>query len=294
MSKQYTAALLVALGLCALGSFASTAEVLAYGGTSGMSASASDVLSGNAEQTASAPADSDSLSPIDPFAAKIVRQSAEFLAGLPSVSFSWFVANDEIADTGETITTVESGKTTMDRSAGFVEQTEQESGRRDYYYNGSAFTVVFPDEMIYASQPYSGDYDSLVASLRERTGAVLPAWSILSAKLPEKIFKDLDSAAYLGTIMLMGSEVHHIATSSTGSDLQLWISTDESAPVPMMLIGTLTDQPGTPRYHVRFSSWGFDHDLDTSQFTFSPGPDFERIAMPSLTVAAEPAEESGK
>jgi hypothetical protein len=271
-----------------------TATVLAFGGTFGIPVTASDGLSEGAEQTASAPPDSDDLSPVDPFAAKIVRQSAEFLAGLPSVSFSWFVANDEIADTGETITTVESGETTMDRGSGFAEQTEQESGRRDYYYNGNAFTVVFPDEMIYASQPYSGDYDSLVASLRERTGAVLPAWIILSAKLPEKVFKDLESAAYLGTVMLMGSEVHHIATSSTGSDLQLWISTDESAPVPMMLIGTLTDQPGTPRYHVRFSSWGFDHDLDTSQFTFSTGPDFERIAMPSLAAAAEPAEESGK
>ena len=271
-----------------------TATVLAFGGTFGMPVCASDALSEGAEQTASAPSDSDDLSPVDPFAAKIVRQSAEFLAGRPSISFSWFVTNDEIADTGETITTVESGNTTMDRSAGFVEQTEQESGRRDYYYDGNAFTVVFPDEMIYASQPYSGDYDSLVASLRERTGAVLPAWIVLSAKLPDKIFEDLNSAAYLGTIMLMGDPVHHIATSSTGSDLQLWISTDESAPVPMMLIGTLTDQPGTPRYHVRFSSWGFDHDLDTSQFIFSPDPEYERIAMPPLAVAAEPAEETDK
>ena len=271
-----------------------TATVLAFGGTFGMPVSASDAIPGYTEQIASAPPNGDSLPPIDPYAANIVRQSAEFLANLPSVSFTWFVTNDEIAETGETITTVESGKTAMDRSAGFAEQTEQESGRRDYYYNGNAFTVVFPDEMIYASQPYSGDYDSLVVSLRERTGAVLPAWIVLSAKLPEKIFVDLNSAAYLGTIMLMGNEVHHIAMSSTGSDLQLWISTDESAPVPEMLIGTLTDKPGMPRYHVRFSSWSLGHDLDTSQFIFSPGPDFERIAMPSLTVAAKPVEESGK
>ena len=271
-----------------------TATVLAFGGTFGMPVFASDALSEGAEQTASAPPDSDNLSPIDPFAAKIVRQSAEFLAGRPSISFSWFVTNDEIADTGETITTVESGNTTMDRSAGFVEQTEQESGRRDYYYDGNAFTVVFPDEMIYASQPYSGDYDSLVVSLRERTGAVLPAWIVLSEKLPNKIFEDLNSAAYLGTIMLMGNEVHHIATSGTEADLQLWISTDESAPVPLMLIGTLTSQPGTPRFHVRFSSWSFNHDLDASQFIFSPGPEYERIAMPPLAVAAEPAEETHK
>jgi len=271
-----------------------TAAILAFGGTFCISAAASDVTSGGAEQTASAPPDSDSLPPVDPYAAKIVRQSVEFLAALPSMSFSWFVTNDEITDAGETITTVESGRTTMDRSTGFAEQTEQESGRRDYYYDGKVFTVVFPDDWIYASQAYSGSYDSLVASLRERTGAVLPAWIILSEKLPEKVFEGLNSAAYLGTIMLLGNEVHHIATSSTGSDLQLWISTDESAPVPVMLIGTITDQPGAPRYRVSFSSWDFNHDLDPARFNFTPGPDFERIAMPSLTVAAAPAGGSEK
>jgi len=89
-----------------------TAAILAFGGTFCVSVTASDVTSGGAEQTASAPPDSDSLPPVDPYAAKIVRQSAEFLAALPSVSFSWFVTNDEISDAGETITTVESGKTT--------------------------------------------------------------------------------------------------------------------------------------------------------------------------------------
>jgi hypothetical protein len=268
--------------------------ILAFTGTFCVSISASDGLSAGAEQAASAPSDNDNLSPIDPFAAKIVRQSAEFLAGLPTVSFGWFVTNDEITDTGETITTVESGKTTMERRAGFVEQTEQESGRRDYYYDGNVFTVVFPDEMLYASQPFSGDYDQLVVRLRERTGAILPAWIILSEKLPEKIFVDLNSAAYLGTVMLKGDEVHHIALSNTGADLQLWISTNESAAVPMMLIGTITNQPGAPRFRVSFSSWSFNQDLDTSQFNFSPGPDYERIAMPSLTVASEQAEGSGK
>ena len=271
-----------------------TTAALAFGGIFGIPVSASDVSSESPEQAAVASPESESLSPIDPFAANIVRQSAEFMAGLSTVSFSWFLTNDEITDSGETITTVESGNTSMDRAAGFAEQTEQESGRRNYYFNKDAFTVVFPDRMIYASQPYSGDYDSLVVSLRERTGAVLPAWIILSEKLPEKIFEDLNSAAYLGTVMLLGNEVHHIAMSSTGADLQLWISVNESAPVPMMMIGTITDQPGAPRYRVMFSSWSFADELDPAQFTFSADPGFERIAMPSLTVAKQQAGESDK
>ena len=271
-----------------------TLAVLVCCSTPGMPASAADAVPGGAEQPAAAPEGSENLSPIDPFAAQIVRQSAKFLVGLPTVSFSWFVTNDEITDAGETVTNVESGKTTMDRRAGFVEQTEQESGKRDYYYDGNVFTVVFPDEKLYASQPFMGDFDELVVRLRERTGAILPAWIILSKKLPETIFEDMNAAAYLGSIMFKGHEVHHIALSSTGADLQLWISVDESAPVPAMLIGTLTDQPGAPRFRVGFSSWIFNQEMEANQFSFSPGPDFERIAMPPLTVVAEQAEESGK
>ena len=271
-----------------------TLAVLVCCSTTGVPAFAADALPGGEEQPAPAPEGSETLSPIDPFAAHIVRQSAEFLAGLPAVSFSWFVTNDEITDAGETITVVESGKTTMGRGVGFVEQTEQETGKRDYYYDGNVFTVVFPDEKFYASQPFTGGFDELVLRLRERTGAILPAWIILSEKLPETIFKDMNAAAYLGSIMLKGHAVHHIALSSTGADLQLWISVDESAPVPAMLIGTLTDQPGAPRFRVSFSSWIFNQELESRQFNFSHGPDFERIAMPSLTVAEEQAEESGK
>ena len=271
-----------------------TLAVLVCCSTPCVPAFAADALPGGTEQPAPATEGSETLSPIDPFAAQIVRQSAEFLAGLPTVSFSWFVTNDEITDAGETVTVVESGTTTMDRRAGFVEQTEQESGRRDYYYDGNVFTVIFPDGKLYASQPLTGNFDELVVRLRERTGAILPAWIILSEKLPETIFEDLNAAAYLGSIMLKGSEVHHIALSNTGADLQLWISTNESAAVPMMLIGTITNQPGAPRFRVSFSSWSFNQDLDTSQFNFSPGPDFERIAMPSLTAASEQAEGSGK
>jgi len=271
-----------------------TLAVLVCFSTTGVPAFAADALPEGTEQPAPAPEGSETLSPIDPFAAQIVRQSAEYLAGLPTLSFSWFVTNDEITDAGETVTIVESGTTTMDRRAGFVEQTEQESGKRDYYYDGNVFTVVFPDEKFYASQPFTGDFDELVVRLRERTGAILPAWIILSEKLPETIFEDLNAAAYLGSIMLKGSEVHHIALSNTGADLQLWISVDESAPVPAMLIGTLTDQPGAPRFRVSFSSWVFNQDPEPEQFNFSPDPDFERIAMPSLSVAEEQAEESGK
>jgi len=268
--------------------------VLFSGATCFASASIADDNLADAEQTMPMSANSETLSPIDPYAAHIVRQSAEFLAGLSIVSFSWFVTNDEITDAGETVTVIESGKTNMDRRVGFVEQTEQESGRRDYYYDGNVFTVIFPDEKLYASQPFTGDFDELVVRLRERTRAILPAWIILSEELPETIFEDLNAAAYLGSIMLKGREVHHIALSNTGADLQLWISVDESAPVPAMLIGTLTDQPGAPRFRVSFSSWAFNQEPEPEQFSFSPEPDFERIAMPSLSVAEEQAEESGK
>jgi len=245
-------------------------------------------------QVATAPQDQESQPAIDPLAAQVVMDSANFLAQLKTVSFDWMVTSDDVSESGEKITTVESGRTSFRRGVGFVAQAERDAGRRDYYYDGSTFTVVSPDEKFYATQPFSGGYDALVASLRDRAGAILPVWTILSEELPGKVMEGKNSAAYLGTVLIQGEEADHIALSGDDEDLQVWITNDESAPFPLMLVGTLTDQPGSPQYHVYFWDWQQGQEIASDQFHFVPGSDFQQIAMPSLTDGKPQAMRTGE
>jgi hypothetical protein len=228
---------------------------------------------------------------IDPQAVEIVMNSAKFLASQPAFSLGWFISYDEIADGGATITYVRSGTTSMVRGKGFVSHTERDDTLRDYYWNGSVFTVVSPNEEFYSSAEFSGDYDALVDAVREKTGSVLPMWSIFSKNLPDDVMTGVTGAAYLGTTLLAGQSADHVIFTQDDEDWQIWISTDEDAPLPLMLVGTEKNKDGSPQYRVFMTDWNLEPDTDPAQFTYEPDENAVKLALPSLGAMTKPSEE---
>jgi hypothetical protein len=218
--------------------------------------------------------------PIDPVASEIALNFARYLAALPAFSFSYFLTSDVVADGREKLTYISSGVVAMDRDTGFFAKTEQDDNLRDYYYDGKTFTASSPDEQFFASVPYTGRYENLVEKVRANTGLVLPVWTMLTIDLPERLTSEVDAAAYLGTTRLAGQEVHHIAFTSRDEDWQIWISTDREYPLPLMLIGTRTNELGWPQFRANFVDWNTAPELDPAAFSFTPGEDDLRITMP--------------
>jgi hypothetical protein len=229
-----------------------------------------------------AAAEEAAVSPIDPVAAEIVHNATRYLAALPAFSFTYFITSDEIADGREKLTNISSGAIEMERGKGFFAKTERGNTYRDYYYDGAQFTVSSPDEQFYSTVPFSGSYDDLVARVRENTGLILPVWTMLSSDLPERLTEEVVAAAYLGTTLLAGQEVYHIAFTSRDEDWQIWISTDEDEPLPLMLVGTRTDLQGWPSFRANFLDWNTAPEVDSSGFTFTPNEGDESITMPWL------------
>ncbi|MEL6198065.1 MAG: DUF2092 domain-containing protein, partial [Pseudomonadota bacterium] len=211
----------------------------------------------------------------------IARASIAHVAAQPRFGFRWFVSYDEVLAGREKLTFVISGENVMDRAAGFLSHTERADGERDYYYDGALFTIAAPDEDFYADMPFEGGFDALVETVRERTGTVLPIWSMMSETLPERLFEETEGAAYLGVTRIAGQEAHHLAFTTYEEDWQLWVSTDEAAPWPLMLIGTETSLQGWPQYRVYFHDWTAAPEIDPAAFVFAPDEDDIRVALPS-------------
>ena len=225
---------------------------------------------------------------IDPRAAELALKSARFLAQQETFSFSWFVSFDDVHDGRQKLTYVRSGQTTMARGQGFVSRTEREGALRNYYYDGSVFIVASPNQKFYASTPFSGGFDALVREVRERTGAIIPLWSMMSENLPNGLLDDVLTADYLGLTLIAGREVHHLAFTEKEEDWQVWISTDESAPLPLMLVGTEKTKVGWPQYRAYMSDWNLSPVIENGQFRFSPAVDDIRVSLPTIS-GAEPA-----
>jgi hypothetical protein len=220
------------------------------------------------------------VSAIDPVAADLVIQSTDFLAQQEHFGFTWFLTSDQVVDGREKITYIESGKIEMQRGDGFVARTERGGTYRDYYYDGSDFTVVSPNEQFYGSVAFKGTYEELVEAARESTGLILPLWTLLTSNLTDRLLAGVDAAEYLGTTLLAGNEVHHIAFSSYERDWQIWISTDDNMPLPLMIIGTESHAQGWPQFRVNLMDWDLSPSIDVSQFSYEPGEGMTPITLP--------------
>ena len=217
---------------------------------------------------------------IDLKAAEIVTRAAEYLVIQPRFSFNWFVSLDEVRDDSEKVTYIRSGETLMSRGNGFVSHSERDGTLRDFYYDGAEFTVASPNEGFYTNMPFTGGFDSLVDTVREYTGTILPLWSLMSDTLADGLLDDVEKGSYLGETLIAGSPVHHLAFTGENEDWQIWISTDDTRPLPLMIVGTEKNEVGWPQYRVYMTDWNLDPATDQAMFRFVPGENDTRVSMP--------------
>ena len=105
-------------------------------------------------------------------------------------------------------------------------------------------------------------------------------YSIMQRGLPERLEKGLKAAAYLGTTKVADQEVYHLAFSDDEEDWQVWISTDENMPVPVVIIGTEPKKTGWPQYRAYLP------DYDAAQFKYVPAEGDVKISFPELKQKA--------
>ncbi len=226
----------------------------------------------------------------DPMA--IAAAAVEFLAAQDAFTFRWFASFDEVIDGREKLTFLRSGVNTMVRGVGFVSHTERGDAYRDYYYDGAVFTVASPDENFYASVEFAGGFDALIEAVRERTGNVVPLWSMMSETLPARFLESVDGAAYVGTTRIAGEPAHHLAFTSYDEDWQIWVAADPERPLPLLIVGTDPYQQGWPQYRAYLTGWDLSPPTDPDQFVFVPEEDDLPVSLPDLETA-EPPEPRG-
>jgi len=238
-------------------------------------------------------------SQIDPKALDLMRKSAEFLASRRSIAFNWFVSYDEVVDEREKLTLLRSGSNLLVRDKGLYSHAEGENGVRDYYFNGHKFVVAAPGQNFFAVKDFDGSFEALVEAAREATDTEIPLYAIMSRDLPKNLESGLKRAVDLGITYVAGSEVRHLAFSDEEEDWQVWISTNDEAPLPLLIVGTESKKVGWPQYRAYLTDWDLNPQFEASQFNFSPAAGDVQITFPELASKTpgeddKPAEPNAK
>jgi hypothetical protein len=198
------------------------------------------------------------------------------------MSFDWFVSYDEVEGGREKLTFMRSGSNLLVRDKGFYSYVEDDDGVREYFFDGATVTVAASDDGYYATGPFKGSFEELIDAMIKKTGSELPLYGLMRRDLPQGETEGLDGAAYLGITRVAGREVYHLAFSDYDEDWQMWISTDEAEPVPVVIIGTNPYEQGWPQYRAYLTKWDFEPKPAEGAFTYTPAPDAERISFPEL------------
>lgn len=247
------------------------------------------LLSGPATVTfaqSSATSQTEQGSQIDSQAMELILRSARFLADQNAMSFNWFVSYDKVIDEREKITLMRSGTNLLVRNKGFFSSAEGENGLREWHYDGAQVSYAAPLEKYYASSEFKNGFDALVDAAREEAGSEIPLYSIMQRDLPERLQKGLKAAAYLGTSKVADHEVHHLAFSDDEEDWQVWISTDENMPVPLLIVGTEPKKTGWPQYRAYLTDWNLNPEYHEAQFKYVPAEGDVKISFPELKQKA--------
>ena len=224
--------------------------------------------------------------PIDPVAVEILTDASDYLAAQDAMSFSWFVSWDVVVDGREKITYMRSGANLLSRGVGFYSFAEDDDRLRLYYFDGAAFTVVAAEDQAFAQVPFAGTFDDLAGRVRAEYDIALPVWEVMSSDPGAALLEATEAAAYLGVARVGGEPAHHLAFAQYDQDWQIWISTDQDAPIVLAIVGTDPYAQGWPQYRVYFTDWDFQPDVAADAFRFEPDDDMIRMSWPKVEDAA--------
>jgi hypothetical protein len=238
------------------------------------------------QQPAAAPAAAEAP-PMEQDAIAAVSRMATYLRTLQDFEIRANTTIDEVAaDNGQKL---QFGGTTLyrvHRPNSFLVQTRTDRRHRDFYYNGSEFTVYSPRMKFYATAPAPATIIETVNLLEERYDIQLPLTNLFTWGTEQgPDLTNITSADHIGYARINGADTDQYAFRQGAYDWQIWIERGER-PLPRKFVITTREEEGQPQY-VAELSWNLHPHFTASTFTYRPAADARRIQFAANAANGE-------
>lgn len=248
------------------------------------------LLLGYAAALAGSPADAQTLAPskeavtlasaedpVDPLAVMALVRMSAFLTSLETFRITSTSTID--------VVTLEDQKVQLDavshyqvKRPGIAIDVVSDQKSRQFYYDGTRFTVFAPQLGYYATVSAPPTNREFLTRLYERTGIQLPLEDLFRwADHDSSDIDKLTSAFNVGTATIDGVATDHWAFRSEDFDWEIWIERGER-PVPRKYVLIDRSDPALPAFTARLA-WEINPALDPAAFTFVPRADSIAIQL---------------
>jgi len=169
---------------------------------------------------------------------------------------------------------------------GIVIDLVSDQKSRQFYYDGTQFTVFAPQLGFYSTVPAPPTNREFLTSLYARTGIQLPLEDLFRwADSDNSDIAKLTSAFNVGTATIDGTATDHWAFRSADFDWEIWIERGDR-PLPRKYVLIDRTDPALPAFTARLT-WEINPTLDAAAFTFVPKADSIAIQLATPEEVAQ-------
>lgn len=219
---------------------------------------------------------------------RLLQEMGAYLGSADQFTFRAEVTFDHVLPTGQKLQYGAVEDMGVQRPDRLYVDWRSDLGQRQFWYDGTAVTIVDPATPFYATQPAPDNLDATLDMIETELDFTPPLADFLYADPYKALSGGVRYGVYLGTGMVAGRECHSLAFVGGEIDWQIWIASGPR-PVPCKLLITYESRPGKPQFAAVFSDWNFAPRIAPGSFTPELQPGAQKIPfMHAQTAAVQP------
>lgn len=212
---------------------------------------------------------------IEPRADEILKKACAYVANLKQFGLKVEETFDEMSASGQKLQFTNRRKVLVRRPGQLMADSEGDTTKRLFYYDGKFITLFDPVAKTYATHEAPPTLDAMFDFLNENLGFSIPTADLLFSDPYKVLTEQVEEGEYIGLHWVGRRKCHHLAFRQRGMDWQLWVDAGDK-PLPLKFLITYRRLPGEPQFATVFD-WDESAKIAEDAFTFKPPADAKKI-----------------
>jgi hypothetical protein len=223
--------------------------------------------------------------PIEATADRMLREMADYLAGLKSFTVKSSAVDEIVLASGQKVQLASESLVSVQRPNRLrSEQLGAESGLA-FWYDGKNMTLACKPSNSYATAPAPQTIDATIDRVRKEFHIDAPGADLLFSRPYDILTEQVTGGRFIGRETVDGVPVNHLAFEGEQVDWQIWIK-EGKEPLPLRFVITTKGMKGQPQFTVRLTEWEPRANIMASVFQFPGAPRAKRVEQ--FPVACRP------
>lgn len=224
----------------------------------------------------------------------ILKEASDFLTAAKAFSFEAEYAYDAVQDTGQKLEFGGFRQVLVRRpDHARVFRRNRDGDVSTFFFDGKSFSVDLPDDNAYVSVEKPGTINQVVDYLEESLDTPMPFADLMIENFYAEVSPHVRQGIIVGTQIVNGLEVVHLAFASEGVDIQVWIDS-KNDPLIRRIVIDYKSEEHHPQFRAQILKWNLKPDARDAEFAFRPKQGSERLSVAAATELRKQEQEDSE